>query len=230
MLRSFARENWFVLAIFLGATLFAVGWTLAFGSSPFVNGLVIGVIATALAASFVMFFLVLTGGALTVLGSWAEDVTNDAVKRAAKRGHVWGAVPNVEVGGFDIDHVVVAPGGVIAIETKAHVTGIDAGRARADVTQAREAARKATAILRSKDVAMPSDVVSVLAVWGSKATRTIPAEGRLVDGVHVIAVHDLADWLARFKVGRVAEDNAADLLERLRRFKDSQIRRPPTAI
>jgi hypothetical protein len=224
---QFARDAWQVIGLFSGALLLICLYVLIAEPSPFLRGLIIGVAATAFAAAFVIVFLIVTGSALTLAGAWAEDVVNDEVKKARKRSRVWGHVPNIEIGGFDLDHVVVAPGGVLCIETKAHVTALDHSRASANVLQAKVAAQKLRSVLRSRDVGAPYEVIPVLAVWGRRATRSIPDEGRVVDGVHVVTVIGLADWLDRFRTGRIAEDHAEHLLAQLRAFRDAQsIRRP----
>jgi len=224
----FVQETKQVAVVFLAAVVLVAGYTVVAEPSAFLSGLIIGVVATALAAAFLIMFLVTSGSALTLAGAWAEDFVNDEIKKARKRGHVWGAVPNIEVGGFDVDHLVVAPGGIFAIETKAHTRRISRATASADLEQARESARKASLILQSKQVGLPQPVTPVLAVWGRRATETVPNEGRLVNGVHVVPVPALADWFVSYRTGRVAEDNAATLLERVLQFRDHQQQREPS--
>jgi hypothetical protein len=224
----FVQETKKVVVVFAGAVVLVAAYTVVAEPSSFLRGLVIGVVTTALMAAFLIMFLVTSGNALTLAGAWAEDFVNDEIKKARKRGHVWGAVPNIEVGGFDVDHLVVAPGGVFAIETKAHARRITRATANADLEQARESARKAALILQSKHVNMAQPVTPVLAVWGRNATETVPAEGRTVDGVHVVPVPALADWFGAYRTGRVAADNAATLLQRLRAFRASQHQREPS--
>lgn len=226
--RVFVRETKQVVFVFVAAVVLVVAYTVIAEPSAFMRGLTIGVVATALAAAFLIMFLVTSGNALTLAGAWAEDFVNEEIKKARKRGRVWGAVPNIEVGGFDVDHFVVAPGGIFAIETKAHARKISRATASADLEQARESARKASLILQSKHVDMAQPVTPVLAVWGRRATETVPPEGRIVDGVHVVPVPALADWFAAYSTGRVAEDNATTLLERLRAFRDGQHQREPS--
>jgi hypothetical protein len=225
---QFARDVWPALAVFSCAIGAVVAYGLLFEPSDFMQGLTLGVVSTTFAAVFFVLFLVVTGTSLTLAGSWAENFANDEIKRAVRRGHVWGWVENIEVGGFDIDHVVVAPGGVLAIETKAHPTGFDNRRAMADLDQAVQAARKTASVLRSRDIDMPAEVVPVLALWGHRKVReSLPSDGRVVRDVHVVAIADLADWLARFNKGRVAQDNAEQMLQRLRRFRDTRELRDP---
>lgn len=223
----FLRDAKQVVAIFVGAEVFLIAGSLLTEPSRFLQGLLIGSGTVAIASAFGLVFLISSGSMLTLAGAWAEDFANDQIKRAVKRGHVWGGVANIEVGGFDVDHLVVAPGGVLAIETKAHSRGLDRSRAKADLAQARDAARKASSILRSKDIDMPQEVRPVLAIWGSRATATLPQGGRLVDGVHVVAVADLGDWLGSYATGKVGIDYASTLLDRLKRFRDRQELRQP---
>jgi hypothetical protein len=75
---------------------------------------------------------------------------------------------------------------------------------------------------------MPAEVLPVLALWGHRKVReSLPSDGRVVRDVHVVAIADLADWLARFNKGRVAQDNAEQMLQRLRRFRDTRELRDP---
>jgi hypothetical protein len=224
---QFAKDYWQVILVFTAALSGIIVWCLLFEDSEFAQGLTIGVIGAVFVSTFVVFFLVVTGSALTLAGAWAEDFVSDELKKAVRRGHVWGFVNNIEFGASDIDHVIVAPGAVVAIETKAHVVKINRDRAQADLQQALRTAKKAASLLRSQDIEMPSEVVPVLAVWGKGVVDSLPVEGRVVSGVHVVHVSDLSHWLARFKTGRIAEDNAHQLLKRLRAFRDSRELRDP---
>jgi hypothetical protein len=223
----FVREHLEVAAIFAIGIAVVVAVSLIVEPSRFFQGFIIAAVATSFVAAYVLFFVMHDGNYLWLSGAWAEDIVNDEILRAIKRGHVWGALQNIEFGGFDIDHLVVAPGGVFAVETKSHSSKLDPVRARSDRKQTAFAAGKAESILRSVHVRMPQDVTPVLAISGRSAAADLPEEGRCVDGVHVVAVAHLGAWLAQHQTGRLAQDNAEEMLTRLMDFKNTQVLREP---
>jgi hypothetical protein len=222
-LRAWVKDSWRLVAVVVASTV-AVCWVLlTVEPSRFMSGLLTGMFGMALLTTLLLLFLIPDGNMLALAGAWAEDLSNDEIRLAVKARSVWGAVANIEVGGFDIDHLVVAPGGVFAIETKSRSGGGDPRRLLADVAQAKNAAKKAESILRSQHVLMPNDVTPVLVIWGKRATRDLPRGGRIVDGVPVVSVAHLAEWLTQHRTGRIAEDHAEVMLALLREFTATQI-------
>ncbi len=162
-------------------------------------------------------FVIHTGGLHQLVGAFGEDNTNDELKKATKRGHIWGHVRNVELDRSDIDHIVVAPGRIFAIETKWHVRNADARTLASDALQAQRSARKAQSILRSKGIDYPHDVVPLVVVWGG-GHFDVAEGGAVVDGVQVVRGTELAAWLSGWGTGTLAEDNATALIGRLEAF------------
>jgi hypothetical protein len=216
--------------VFVSAIAAVTTVCLVIQPSRFMSGLTVGVVVTALSAAFLLFFLMTDGNVFTLAGAWAEDFSNDELRKAVKARSVWGAVANIELGGFDIDHLVVAPDGLFAIETKARSGKLDRKKLLDDIAQARRAAKKAESILRSQHVLMPREVQPVLVIWGKRATRDLPAAGRLVDDVPVVPVTHLAEWLITYRTGRLPQDHAEEMLTRLREFKASQVLRDPVLV
>jgi hypothetical protein len=196
--------------------------------SRFVAGLIVGVTASVLVGFILLLFLMTNGNVFTLAGIWAEGFVRDEIKAAKKAGNIWGGIDNIEIGGFDIDHLVFAPGGVFAIETKSHGIAFNSARLQNDLQQARDAARKASLILRSKHVEMPEEVIPVLAIWGNRFTEDLPDGGQLRDGVQVLAVRDLSGWLSHYAQGQIAQDNANEAMWRLTEFKDTRVIRKPS--
>jgi Nuclease-related domain len=221
------RERSGVAAIFALGIAVVVAVSLIVERSRFLQGFIIATVTTSFVAAYGFFFVMHDGNYLWLSGAWAEDIVNDEIRRAIKSGHVWGVVQNVEFGGFDIDHLVVAPGGVFAVETKSRSSKLDPVRARTDRKQTAFAAAKAKSILRSVHVRMPQDVTPVLAISGRSAVADLPAEGRYIDGVHVVAVAHLGAWLAQHQTGRLAQDDAETMLARLNEFKKTRVLREP---
>lgn len=113
--RAFYRSSWWLLLLAgIVATVIAVPlWTL--GRPPLREFALGAYVATC------VLFAVFTAGAVT--GSWnrwmgglAEDWTGDSLKRFKRQGYrLYQSVP---AEWYDIDHVIVGRGGVIALETK----------------------------------------------------------------------------------------------------------------
>jgi hypothetical protein len=227
---KFLRDNPTIVAVLLGCVVALVALDFVLEPSPLIRGLLIGVTVTTLVGVVILIFLVCTGSIYTLAGAWGESLTRDEIKTAIKRGYVWGSVSNIELDGFDIDHLLVCPSGVIAIETKHHTTQPTSSRKTADLRQARDAARKAGLVLRSKNIDMPYEVRAVLVVWGRAAMQDLPGGGREIDGVRVVAGTDLLKWLADQNHGRVAQDHAEEVLTRLTAFRDTlEVRKPVLA-
>jgi hypothetical protein len=160
-LRQIVREAWRLELSFTLALGIVVVISLKEPSS-FVQGFLIATVATSLVAILGFFFLMYDGNYTWLSGILAENIVNDELDLAAERGYIWGFVRNIELGKFDIDHLVVSPGGVFAIETKLRSSKIRTDWAAAHRRQALYAASKARSVLRSADVAMPHEVSAVL--------------------------------------------------------------------
>lgn len=60
-------------------------------------------------------------------GAWGEDATRDELKRAKRKGLIWGWVDSVSLQAGDLDHLVITRnGGLIAIDSKWRSDGNDA--------------------------------------------------------------------------------------------------------
>ncbi|MGB8649290.1 MAG: nuclease-related domain-containing protein [Mycobacteriales bacterium] len=188
--------------------LFTRGWT---------EGFIDGLLVAAMVAALGLVFLLSAGGAMLLGGAWGEEATRETLKTAQKEGHIWGAVHNIELGKADIDHIVVAPSGVYALETKWRFVDHTPAVLSDFAAQASRNARKAASVLRSQTVRTPHDVVPLVVMW-SKGQHGLPDDGVVVDGVLVLAGGDLPQWLSRQATGRMAQDNAELLLERLSAF------------
>lgn len=187
------------------------------------QGFLTGIIALAFLGSLALGFAVHTEGLQQLAGAWGEDNTRTELDKARKRGHIWGAVHNIEFGGFgDIDHVVLAPGGVLALETKWKFRNLARAWLHKDLRQASAAAAKTRSVLRSKGIDALHEVTPVVVVWG-KGGHEIADGGEVVDGVHLIYGGELADWIARWGTGQLAQDNAEPVLAKLETFAQARV-------
>lgn len=118
-----------------------------------------------------------------VKGDLAEQWTAESL--GTVRG--WLATHNLTFYDGDVDHVVVTPSGVLAVETKYRHGQADAGRRAArehdDLQAARRAGRRTRNVLRSLGHSVP--VTPVLVVWG-KGRPTLPEGYRRADDVVVV--------------------------------------------
>lgn len=127
-----------------------------------------------------------------MLGNLAEVWTAETFRQV--KG--WRAVHNIATQGGDIDHVVITPAGVLAVETKFH-RYVDQQRRDRDLAEARRAKTRTEALLRSERVPVMPAITPVLIVWGKG--RPIWSEGyRVIDDVCVVDGDHPALWTHLF--------------------------------
>jgi hypothetical protein len=114
------------------------------------------------------------------LGARAEVDTSGDLHDLERAG--WSLFDDVELDGFNVDHVLVGPGGVFAVETKWTSVRwtidrgtLDAGRSARPDHQARAGARRIRLLLKHH-ARVDCHVVPVVVVWG-------PGRPHLEDGV-----------------------------------------------
>lgn len=165
-----------------------------------------------------MSFLLVSGVTFQLSGAWGEDNTRDELRKAQRRGHIFGWVDNVEVQGGDVDHLVVGPSGLFALDSKWHSHGIDTATVDRDVQRARAAARRAESVLRSLQTWVP--VTPVVVVWGGDQHMVTGTKTK--KGVPFVAGRELAAWLRDQNPGRSAVDSqhAKVVIRALNGFKD----------
>src|SRR3954454_10815355 len=225
-LRRWMRGNIKAIAAFLIAAVGVIAFMRFTVQSPFLRGLLDGLAISGLVCSLTVAFLLTSGAIYQLGGGWGEDNTKDQLRIARKRGLLWGAVPNVEVSGADIDHLVLAPAGAFALETKWHFSELDVKALDRDVHSAVKHAATARSVLRSADIGMAMDVTPVVVVWG-RGQRELPTAGIEHQGVAVVAGADLPQWMERCRHGRLGEDHAEALLAKLESFADSRRGKQP---
>jgi hypothetical protein len=149
---------------------------LPFVDSGFVRGLLTGSAFTAVVGSLAFWVVQVTGTASVMMGDLGEQWTASELRKLRRDG--WHLVNHVRLRVWDIDHVLVGPGGVLAVETKWSATKwrfhpVD-DRIRAAANQARENAKSLSlwTDLRSLGV---GEVEAVVFLWGA-GTRDIPAD------------------------------------------------------
>ena len=200
----------------VGGFFSLAGFLMSFLLHGYLLGVAHGVLAGALVWMVVLVFLAFTGSIWQLAGAWGEDNTRDELKHAARQSHIWGSIHNIELANGDIDHLVITAGGVIAIDSKWHVSSRDPSGLTDDVRRATAAAAKAKSVLRS--LKRPMDVRPVVVIWGA-GQHDVPEGGGQVEGVDVVAGKDLRRWLRDLDSGDLQRDQARVLLANLNRFK-----------
>lgn len=218
-LRSWTRTNWWIIAQLLAYGLglaalclgFAVWWP---RSNDFLQGLIAGIGVAVLVAILGLAFLINTGNIPRLVGAWAEDDTDAALKAAVKARQIHGYVSHIVLDGYDIDAVAITSSGVVAIETKWHGKPPTEVQVRRDVASARRAEAKTRSILRSLHCST-TPVTGVVAVWGPQ--RGHLGTGLTSDDLDVVPGDLLPSWLERHgsqgAIHRIEGERLRDLLE-----------------
>jgi hypothetical protein len=153
--------------------------------NDFARGLLLGA-GLATVGCLLCFFVLMHDGSYTWRrGAEAEQATADLLERTLPG---WDSVHGLFLVSADIDHVIIGPGGVVAVETK--WTSVDwesrRGRTatfRAALVQSQQSASRLQRFLASKGAFV--DVPAMLVVWGRGAPRF--AKGiRRIDDVLVV--------------------------------------------
>ena len=149
-----------------------------------------GVAACCIPWTFAVIVRDQLGLAAVGLGGAAEEWTSrelrQFVRKEASAGRVWHVFDNVPMHGFDIDHVLIGPGGVVTVETKWSTEGWAKPWALARVEEgsrsARTNARHVKGLLRREPHRLDIPVDSLLVLWPSKVTEIRDLPDRVVMG------------------------------------------------
>lgn len=208
----------FALVCLLLAAAASSAWVL--DSPDFEKGVLVGILGTSAVAMSLIAYLSVGGGMSWYLGVLGEEFTEECLAKAVKDGVIWGWVSNVELEAGDIDHAVVAPRGLVALESK-YIGGMTIGvdRLTKAADQAARSADKLKSVARSLGKGEPPSVESLVVLWGA---ASLPAEAipAAMGGVRVVRGQELPAILAGLRSGIVSEDNAERLLGELRAFRE----------
>jgi len=154
-------------------------------------------------------------------GHMAEGWTNEAFDKLR-----WSTLSNLVLNGADVDHVVLAPSGVLSVETKYRHRISDQARLttqrRRDLAQTRDAARKTASLIKSSTVlGRPLPVTPVLITWGTGAP-SLPDGYKIVEGVYVLDGDEPELWSHLFRAPVLTDADRDALTTRLRAFQDRQ--------
>ena len=159
-----------------------------------IEGFVVGVV-TASAVWLAVLRVVVLRGRRTE-GAVAQDLTRDLVDVVPQ----WLAVHDLQLAGRTIDHVVITPLAVLAIETAwwgEAGPAVHEQRREAATAQAAKDARALKHLLASRDLGFELPVWPVVVAWGPGAEPT--TLGR----VDVVAGEAAGPWIAAYQTGAI---------------------------
>jgi hypothetical protein len=162
-----------------------------------------------------MFVLALGVGWPQIAGTYHLATGRDAEKWTSKElrkvcGPDWHVIDGIPFHRRDVDHVLVGPGGVYAVETKSTDSVVDLasskGRktAKSWIHQAQRSAQLVSAVLKGEGV----EVYAVVVAWGSE----VSGSPYVYEGVPVLGRKDLdqpdVPWRRSIRVLTDAQVNA----------------------
>jgi hypothetical protein len=211
-----AKRNWWRLSIFLfcwlGLTAFlgvAVHWWSGPATGSFVGGFALGLLPL-----FWMAWTVAGGLAHRGMGVDAERWT--AAELAKLDSRVWTVFHDVPIDEGNVDHVVVGPGRVFAIETK--WTSVGGKYVKKCAGQAAWAAGKLAKGLRNRGVSR--EVVPLLVMWGPGVADelgkrpTMEGRTRVMAGAHSkVWLERMNDAKDRLEIDYAVTQAIADIIE-----------------
>jgi len=132
-------------------------------------------------------------------GQWSID--------GLRKMRGWKVIDDLPFRNMKVDHVIVAPAGVLAVETRCHPRGGHSAdtmeQDRRDLDAARRAARKVRLFLDSAASPRDAKVTPVLLVWGPGAPE-LPGGHRLQDGVYLLDGNYPRLWMHLFNAPRLS--------------------------
>jgi hypothetical protein len=190
-------------------------------------GAISALLVATLVAGLGLGFLVSDPVALhQIRGAWGEENTRDQLKRARRKGHIWGWVDSVTLAVGDVDHIVVTRhGGLIAIDSKWRTRVDPAGR-DAMVREASDSRRRAEGVVRTvlsrersgrRADGKSLRVRPAVVLWGSSQS-SLPDAATFAD-VEFVRGRDLIRWLETLDGDAVDQGPAEALLTSLEKYR-----------
>ncbi len=160
-------------------------------------------------------------------GAWGEENTRDELRRASRKGLIWGWVDSITLRTGDLDHLVVTRhGGLVAVDSKWRNQATDtiemakaAKKARLRAEGLAHSLLKSERRTRHRAQVNPLQVTPVVVMWGA-AQHVVP-DGARVDGIEFVAGRRFLEWLTKLTGQQVEEAAAVDILARLETYRAS---------
>jgi len=209
---AFYRDNWWALTLLSTCAFIWLIPAALFLPAPW-RDYVIGATVAIVVLLSIFFAGTFTGAWNRWMGGVAEDNTSESLKRFKRQGYR--IYENVPADGYDIDHVLVGVGGILALETKWSSMPLGVDWKRSDqmqrwlgVTQARS--RRIRVVARRP-------VTPVLVVWGP-AAHDLPEGLSEVGGVWVVIPRRGELDLEALLACDYTPDDVADITRRLDKY------------
>jgi hypothetical protein len=204
---DYLRKHWRRLTVLALFTATATAGLSYLQANQFLAGVVVGAGLVLIFGGIPMLVQLVTGGAQAGMGATAEQWTASELRPLQKIGGR--VIHHLSLRRWDIDHVVIVPGGVYAIESKWSGSGWDLERPspglRAAIRQVHDNARDLR-LWHPIRTAGVGEVRPVLFLWGGTGMAK-PATPRRQDGVDVVyGVAAAKVW--RSAVSRPDQDGA----------------------
>jgi hypothetical protein len=169
--REYLRQAWRHLSAAAAIGLGVTAVVAALVPHAMARGLIIGAGVTGTVAALSQWVVIASGVGPAYMGETAERWTAGELRRL--RGSGWRLINHVSLDLGDLDHLLIGPGGVLAIETKWSASAWTDKRAERTVgraiRQVEKAAAQVEAIPEYKGVSLPKPRCCVV-LWGEGAT------------------------------------------------------------
>lgn len=209
---DFMRRAWGVVitwpllaCVVAPVVLLAPGW---------MRGYALGAIAASGLWGAAYVVATMSGASSAQLGQLAEQWSASELRRLRRRG--WYLINQVHFRSWDIDHVLLGPGGALVVETKFSSDGWAASRYTDRVLADAQARVLGNAqdirLSLGKSLLPPSLVTPVIVLWGPNDLTAIDRQN---NGVVVLSGHLLRTWLAGITDVGLDHGTVAQLYDKL---------------
>jgi hypothetical protein len=209
---DFIRRAWWMVAVWpvvagaiAPAVLFAPRW---------MRGFALGGVAVSGLWGAAYMVATMSGASSALLGQLSEQWTARELRRLRRRG--WRLINQVHFRTWDIDHVLLGPGGAVVVETKFSADGWAPSRyTNWVISNAQDRARQNAEDIRlnlGKSILLPPLVTSVVVLWGRSDVETID---RQENGVHILSGHLFRGWLDGISDTGLDNETVSTLYDRL---------------
>jgi len=201
--RRAAKSMWRPILVLVSVWLVtSVGFALDPTYLPFRAG-AIGFLAASVLGIIFWLLFVSSGSYAWYLGKLGEEATAEVVCGPSRRRQGWRLVNGLGFHGLgDVDHVLIGPGGVFAIESKYTTSpceeaqfGVDGIYGREPVSQATRAAQKIQRMLKHGPGRFDVSVTPLVVIWGRGRLKP-PKGSTVINGVLVCDGTRSGDWLS----------------------------------
>jgi len=181
-----------------------------------IRGFVLGVIVASGLWGAAYVVATMSGASPALMGQLAEQWTASELRRLRRRG--WFLVNQVHFRPWDIDHVLLGPGGAVIVETKFSTEGWASSRYTDRViAEACDRVRRNAEDVRlnlGKSLLLSEMVRPIVVLWGRGDVETID---RHEEGLHVLSGHLFREWLANVPDVGLDRTNVTTLYDSLAR-------------